>query len=273
MLGWGLDGGRGRCTSSSSTTCRSSSWSASLFVISGGIVITGPFRGTPRSNAALLLAGTVCASAIGTTGASMLFIRPLLRANEHRRHRAHTVVFFIFLVVEHRRKPDAARRSAAVPRVPARGRVLLDDVAPAPSDGVPDGRAARASTSCIDAWLARRERAGGGRGPGRARERPRADPRRGRVQPDPARRGRGRRCSRPGAFATRPAVPGCRRLARSRSRSAPFTCRSCRSSRRRRAHRARRRLARSGRRARSASRTNSRGRRSRRSRSSSSASS
>ena len=69
-----------------------------LFVISGGILITGPFRGTPRSNAALLLAGTMCASAIGTTGASMLFIRPILRANQHRRHSAHTVVFFIFLV-------------------------------------------------------------------------------------------------------------------------------------------------------------------------------
>jgi Na+/H+ antiporter NhaD/arsenite permease-like protein len=69
-----------------------------LFVISGGIVISGPFRGTPRSNAALLLAGTICASAVGTTGASMLFIRPLLRANKHRRHRAHTIVFFIFLV-------------------------------------------------------------------------------------------------------------------------------------------------------------------------------
>lgn len=69
-----------------------------LFVISGGVMITGPFRGTPRSNAALLVAGTLCASAIGTTGASMLFLRPILRANQHRKHRVHTIVFFIFLV-------------------------------------------------------------------------------------------------------------------------------------------------------------------------------
>lgn len=69
-----------------------------LFVISGGIVISGPFRGTPGSNASLLLAGSACASVLGTTGASMLFIRPLLRANGHRRHRVHTVVFFLFLV-------------------------------------------------------------------------------------------------------------------------------------------------------------------------------
>jgi Na+/H+ antiporter NhaD/arsenite permease-like protein len=70
----------------------------SLFVISGGVMITGPFRGTPRSNAGIILAGATFASAIGTTGASMLFIRPLLRANRARRHRTHTIVFFIFLV-------------------------------------------------------------------------------------------------------------------------------------------------------------------------------
>jgi Na+/H+ antiporter NhaD/arsenite permease-like protein len=69
-----------------------------LFVISGGIVISGPFTGTPKSNTALLLAGTAFASVIGTTGASMLFIRPILRANQHRKHRVHTMVFFIFLV-------------------------------------------------------------------------------------------------------------------------------------------------------------------------------
>jgi Na+/H+ antiporter NhaD/arsenite permease-like protein len=70
----------------------------SLFVVSGGVMLSGPFQGTPRSNAGLLLAGTAFASAIGTTGASMLFIRPLLRANRGRRYRTHTIVFFIFLV-------------------------------------------------------------------------------------------------------------------------------------------------------------------------------
>lgn len=71
---------------------------AALFTIGGGIYIRGAFRGSPRVNACILLIGTVLASWIGTTGAAMLLIRPLLRANAGRRHRAHTVVFFIFLV-------------------------------------------------------------------------------------------------------------------------------------------------------------------------------
>lgn len=69
-----------------------------LFVIAGGIAIRGSLAGTPKVNTLLLLAGTLLASWIGTTGASMLFIRPLLRSNAHRAHRAHVVVFFIFLV-------------------------------------------------------------------------------------------------------------------------------------------------------------------------------
>src|SRR5207247_7920624 len=55
-------------------------------------------RGTPWVNGTLMLIGTVLASWVGTTGAAMLLVRPLLRANRERRHRAHTVVFFIFLV-------------------------------------------------------------------------------------------------------------------------------------------------------------------------------
>jgi Na+/H+ antiporter NhaD/arsenite permease-like protein len=69
-----------------------------LFTIGGGIYIRGSFRGSPLVNGTILLIGTVLASWIGTTGAAMLLIRPLLRANSGRRHRAHTVVFFIFLV-------------------------------------------------------------------------------------------------------------------------------------------------------------------------------
>jgi Na+/H+ antiporter NhaD/arsenite permease-like protein len=69
-----------------------------LFTISGGIVLRGTLRGTPRANTALLAVGTILASWIGTTGASMLLIRPLLRANAGRSRRAHIVVFFIFLV-------------------------------------------------------------------------------------------------------------------------------------------------------------------------------
>lgn len=69
-----------------------------LFVISGGIVVRGTLAGTPGLNTALLAIGAVLASLIGTTGASMLLIRPLLRANAVRRRQAHVVVFFIFVV-------------------------------------------------------------------------------------------------------------------------------------------------------------------------------
>lgn len=69
-----------------------------LFVISGGIYIRGTFQGGPFVNAIFLLIGTVIASIVGTTGASMLLIRPLLRANEKRTRVAHIVVFFIFTV-------------------------------------------------------------------------------------------------------------------------------------------------------------------------------
>lgn len=69
-----------------------------LFTISGGIYVRGSFVGTPKVNLVIILIGTLFASWIGTTGAAMVTIRPLLRAIAHRRHRAHTVVFFIFLV-------------------------------------------------------------------------------------------------------------------------------------------------------------------------------
>jgi len=69
-----------------------------LFTISGGIYVRGTLQGTPKVNLGILLIGTAFASWIGTTGAAMVTIRPLLRANAKRRHRAHTVVFFIFLV-------------------------------------------------------------------------------------------------------------------------------------------------------------------------------
>jgi Na+/H+ antiporter NhaD/arsenite permease-like protein len=69
-----------------------------LYVVAGGILITGAWRGTPLTNAATLAFGTLIASIVGTTGAAMILIRPLLRANAARRHNVHVVVFFIFLV-------------------------------------------------------------------------------------------------------------------------------------------------------------------------------
>lgn len=70
----------------------------SLFAASGGILLRGTPAGTPKVNLIILLIGTLLASCIGTTGASMLLIRPILRANEKRRTRLHIVIFFIFLV-------------------------------------------------------------------------------------------------------------------------------------------------------------------------------
>src|SRR6266853_506356 len=69
-----------------------------LFVISGGIFIRGEYAGTPLVNTVILAIGAVMANLIGTTGASMLLIRPFLRANHARQHQAHLVVFFIFVV-------------------------------------------------------------------------------------------------------------------------------------------------------------------------------
>ena len=70
----------------------------SLYVISGGIRMAGELPASPRTNAAFLAVGAVLASFIGTTGAAMVLIRPLLDANRHRRRVAHTIVFFIFVV-------------------------------------------------------------------------------------------------------------------------------------------------------------------------------
>jgi Na+/H+ antiporter NhaD/arsenite permease-like protein len=69
-----------------------------LYTISGGIRIEGDLRARPSTNTAFLLAGGLLASLIGTTGAAMLLIRPLLETNRQREHVRHTVVFFIFIV-------------------------------------------------------------------------------------------------------------------------------------------------------------------------------
>jgi Na+/H+ antiporter NhaD/arsenite permease-like protein len=69
-----------------------------LYTVAGGIYIRGNLHGSPALNCGLLLIGVVLASFMGTTGASMLLIRPLIRANDNRKYKAHLVVFFIFLV-------------------------------------------------------------------------------------------------------------------------------------------------------------------------------
>ena len=69
-----------------------------LYTVAGGIYIRGNLHGSPALNSGLLLIGVVLASFMGTTGASMLMIRPLISANDNRQHKTHLVVFFIFLV-------------------------------------------------------------------------------------------------------------------------------------------------------------------------------
>jgi len=69
-----------------------------LFTITGGVHLSGTLVGRPLVNTGMLLIGTLLASWMGTTGAAMLLIRPLIRANAHRKYKAHTIIFFIFLV-------------------------------------------------------------------------------------------------------------------------------------------------------------------------------
>ena len=69
-----------------------------LYVVAGGILVTGTLRGTPLTNTGILAFGTAIASLVGTTGAAMILIRPLIRANAGRARNAHVVIFFIILV-------------------------------------------------------------------------------------------------------------------------------------------------------------------------------
>ena len=69
-----------------------------LFCVAGNITLEGDLAGSPRVNVALLLFGTVLASFVGTTGASMLMVRPIIKMNSWRRRKRHVMVFFIFLV-------------------------------------------------------------------------------------------------------------------------------------------------------------------------------
>jgi Na+/H+ antiporter NhaD/arsenite permease-like protein len=70
----------------------------SLYIVAGGIVIAGDIQGKPLTNTAILAFGCVLANLIGTTGASVLLIRPVLRINQTRQHTSHLPIFFIFTV-------------------------------------------------------------------------------------------------------------------------------------------------------------------------------
>ena len=111
-----------------------------LFTISGGIVLKGSLRGTPAVNTVMLLIGTLLASLIGTTGASMVMIRPVLRANKQRVKKGAHLLFFHLPRGQYRGLPHPARRSAPLSGIPAQRPLLLgDDARPAPHAGrLPD---------------------------------------------------------------------------------------------------------------------------------------
>ncbi len=122
-----------------------------LFTVAGGIYIRGNLHGSPGLNTAILAIGAVLASFMGTTGASMLLIRPLIRANDNRKHVAHVVVFFIFIVSNAGRLAHAAGRSAAVPGLPEGRGLFLDGAPHLPRDPVP-GRRAAGHFLCAGSW-------------------------------------------------------------------------------------------------------------------------
>src|SRR5262249_58221671 len=91
-----------------------------LYVVAGGILLRGELRGTPLVNTAMLAFGTLIASVVGTTGAAMILIRPLLRANSARLHNVHVVVFLMFLVANIGvRPPPLGGPPLIVPVLPA----------------------------------------------------------------------------------------------------------------------------------------------------------
>ncbi len=69
-----------------------------LYTVAGGIFVSGNIHGAPATNTAILFIGAVLASFVGTTGASMILIRPIIRANDNRKSNVHVVIFFIFIV-------------------------------------------------------------------------------------------------------------------------------------------------------------------------------
>lgn len=97
-----------------------------LFVISGGIHLEGDIEATPRNNTAFLAVGGVLASLVGTTGAAMLLIRPILATNKERVNRVHTVLFTIFVVANCGGLLTPPRRPAALPRLPPGSALHMD---------------------------------------------------------------------------------------------------------------------------------------------------
>ncbi len=86
-----------------------SSCYSDLFCVSGNITVEGDFAGSPRVNVGLLALGTLLSSCIGTTGASMLMVRPVIKMNSWRKRKGHIMIFFIFMVSNMGWLPDTDR--------------------------------------------------------------------------------------------------------------------------------------------------------------------
>jgi Na+/H+ antiporter NhaD/arsenite permease-like protein len=80
-----------------------------LYTVAGGILVTGTMRSTPWTNAAMLALGAGIASIVGTTGAAMILIRPLIEANKARTHNTHVFIFFYYFGSQCRRRTQPAR--------------------------------------------------------------------------------------------------------------------------------------------------------------------
>ena len=128
-----------------------------LYVVASGLLITGNLGGSRASNAAVLAFGTAMASVVGTTGAAMILVRPLIRANAARANNVHVVVFFIFLVANIGGALVAARRPAAVRRFLARRRFLLDRRRTLPARRSLAAALVLAVFLALDVWFARRD--------------------------------------------------------------------------------------------------------------------
>lgn len=97
-----------------------------LFCVSGNITLEGDLAGSPRINVGLLLIGTMLSSWIGTTGASMLMVRPVIKMNAWRKRRSHIMVFFIFLISNIGGCLTPIGRSAAADGIYARHSFFLE---------------------------------------------------------------------------------------------------------------------------------------------------
>ena len=85
-----------------------------LYTVAGGILTSGSIRTSPWTNVGIVALGTVMASFVGTTGASLILVRPLIRANEGRRHNVHVIIFFILLASNIRGARPVQRSGAVV---------------------------------------------------------------------------------------------------------------------------------------------------------------